>query len=209
MQEVTYDFGYAERLSHWLFQADQVGLSEDRPGLYAWYLRPPSDLPDEASCNPYRGVYADRQFKVSASAALGERMDGHVNRRRTELKNARAGEELDQSLFASAFAAFAPPVYVGRSIQIRGRLMSHLNSLRNDMGRSTLAAVADDGETATPDSDEESAKFGIRMARMLRSGGLAHFRGLFVKVVYAPNNLATKRVEYVLNRTFHPVLGRL
>jgi hypothetical protein len=193
VQEVIYDFGYAEQLSHWLFQADQVGLAEDRPGLYAWYLRPPSDLPDEASCNPYRRVYADREFKVSASAALGELMEGRVNRRRTVLRDARAGEELNQSLFASAFAAFAPPVYVGRSIRVH----------------SSLSGVADDGETATPDTEEESAKFGIRMARMLRSEGLDHFRGLFVKVVYAPDNLATKRVEYVLNRTFHPVLGRL
>lgn len=209
MQEVTYDFGYAEQLTHWLFQADQVALAEDRPGLYAWYLRPPSDLPDEASCNPYRRVYADRKFKVAASAALGELMEGHVNRRRTKLNDARVGEELDQSLFASAFAAFAPPVYVGRSIGVRGRLMSHMNSLRNDMGRSILSGAADDGETATPDSEDESTKFGIRMARMLRSEGLDHFRGLFVKVVYAPDNLATKRVEYVLNRTFHPVLGRL
>lgn len=209
MQEVTYDFGYAEQLSHWLFQADQVGLAEDRPGLYAWYLRPPSDLPDEASCNPYRRVYADREFKVSATAALGELMEGQVNRRRTELRNARSGEELDQSLFASAFAAFAPPVYVGRSIRVRGRLMSHMRSLINEMGRGTLNTAADDGETATPDSEEESAKFGIRMARMLRSEALDHFKGLFVKVVYASDNLATKRVEYVLNRTFHPVLGRL
>ena len=209
MQEVTYDFGYAEQLSHWLFQADQIALAEDRPGLYAWYLRPPSDLPDEASCNPYRRVYADREFKVSASAPLGELMEGQVNRRRTELKEPRAGEELDQSLFATAFAAFAPPIYVGRSIRVRGRLMSHMNSLRNDMGHSSLIGAADDGETPTPDSEEESAKFGIRMARMLRSEGLDHFRGLFVKVVYASHNLATKRVEYVLNRTFHPVLGRL
>lgn len=209
MQEVIYDFGYGEQLGHWLFQADRVGLADERPGLYAWYLRPPSDLPDELSCNPYRRVYADREFKVSASAPLGELMEGQVNRRRTELRSARAGEELDQSLFASAFAAFAPPVYVGRSIRVRGRLMSHMNSLRNDMGRSTLSGVTDDGETATPDSEEESAKFGSRMARMLQSEGLDHFRGLFVKVVYAPDNLATKRVEYVLNRTFHPVLGRL
>ncbi|MEA3044678.1 MAG: hypothetical protein QOH47_2516 [Sphingomonadales bacterium] len=207
MNEHDYDFGFGERLRHWVYRGDQVNQAQDTAGLYAWFVRTPLSASNEPACDPYRRVFANRRFTVSASAPLGERMEGRLRRVQRTLPAARPGEELNDQLFAAAFAAFAPPVYLGRATSVRSRLGQHVAALEEGLARP--AAGAGDDDDPPSDTDEESSKFGSRMAALLRGRGLRDYRGLFVKVVYAPSPIATKRVEYLLNRTFHPILGRL
>jgi hypothetical protein len=208
MREFEYDFGYAERFSHWLYQADQVGRAGTGPGLYAWFIRSPLSASTELACDPYRKVFAERSFKMAASAPLGERLEGGMKRVQLELPPPKMGEELNEELFAAAFAAFSPPVYIGRSKNVRSRLRQHVEALEEELGR-LPDSDSDLTSIAPPDSPEESSKFGARMGALLRARGLSDYRGLFVKVVYAADPVATKRVEFLLNRTFHPILGRL
>lgn len=201
------DFGYGERHTHSVFLPEDVTDSSNSPGLYAWYLRLPPQAMDEGGFEPYRHVHVKRRFSITASASLGEQMDGTMERLPTRLKTAKPGEDLDMPFFASAFSAFSPPIYIGRSRGIRTRLMAHLRALDGEMARGS-ASQRIIAEPAS-DSDDESSQFGVRVAQMLVEQGLDHYTGLFVKIVYAPTNDATKRAELLMNRTIHPVLGRL
>ena len=202
--EFTLDFGYGEKYPHSMFLPDEVHLSRNEPGLYAWYLRAPRSAADEAGLAPYRNIHVKRRFKVTATAPLGEQMDGEMERMPKQLKEARMGEGLDMAFFASAFA---PPIYIGRSKRVRTRLTTHMRALDDELARGV--GNIGDVEPISADSDEESSQFGVRVARLLKEHSVNHYNGLFVKVVYAPSNLATKRAELVLNRTIHPALGRL
>lgn len=207
LSEVNYDFGYGEVFTHSVFRADQIGAAKDLPGLYAWFVRTPQSAATEDLCRPFRRIHADRAFKVEATAPLGEAIVGKIRRSMAGVKAPKPGETLDGELFASAFAAFSPPVYVGRSKTVRNRLGQHVKALTKALAASDLGPIPTEPEL--PDTDEESSQFGVRMGRLLKRQGIEDTRSLFVKVVYADNNEATKRVELMLNRTFHPVLGRL
>ncbi len=210
MQQLTYDFGFGEKATHFLYRAGRIAEAKAESGIYAWYLRPPRNEADEVACNPYRRVFSERRFRVNAAAPLGERMHGYINRRQAELRPPTAGEELDEELFMATFAAFSPPVYIGRSRNVRARLSAHVRNLEAELARGVEAALAATNlEAAVADTDAESSQFGTRMGVLLGSRGIKDYRGLFVKVVYADSDAATRRVEYLLNRTFHPVLGRL
>jgi hypothetical protein len=206
MNEQEYDFGYGEIFSYSLYQADAVGDARKEPGVYAWYVRTPLTEAAEALCDPYRKVFAEKRFEVAATAPLGEKLIGRLSRHQEKLRPPKAGNALNEALFANAFAVFAPPVYIGRSKSIRGRLQQHVVSLKAALEKK----LEDDPAAVAPgDTDDESAQFGSRVGTLLRNRGVTDYRGLFVKVVYAPDNAATKRVELILNRTFHPTLGRL
>lgn len=206
MSEHLYDFGHGELYRHELLRAEEVVNAKKAPGLYAWYVRPPKSEASELACAPYRQVFAQRDFKVKAAAPLSEFLEGSLTRRLHHPRKAKDGEALDEDFFAAAFAAFAPPVYIGRSKDIRGRLRQHYEALKHSIGRDLLVEL---DESAPPDSDEESSQFGLRLGALLRDQGLNDLRGVFVKIVYANDVIAPKRAELILNRTFHPVLGRL
>ncbi|RZJ02108.1 MAG: hypothetical protein EON90_00490 [Brevundimonas sp.] len=207
LSEVSYDFGYGEVFTHAVFRADQIDAAKDIPGLYAWFVRTPQSAATEDLCGPFRRVHADRAFKIKATAPLGETIVGKIKRGVAAVKPPKSGETLDGALFASAFAAFSPPVYVGRSRTVKSRLGQHVKSLTKALATTDLGPVPREPEL--PDTDEESSQFGVRMGRLLKTQGIEDTRSLFVKIVYAETNEATKRVELMLNRTFHPVLGRL
>jgi hypothetical protein len=173
--------------------------------VYAWYVRAPLTEAAEALCDPYRKVFAEKRFEVAATAPLGEKLVGRLSRHQEDISPSKSGS-LNEALFASAFAVFAPPVYIGRSKSIRGRLQQHVVALKTALEKKL---EADPAAVAPGDTDDESAQFGSRVGTLLRNRGVTDYRGLFVKVVYAPDNAATKRVELILNRTFHPTLGRL
>lgn len=207
MGEYEYDFGFGEAFQHVVFRADEVGKAKDAPGLYAWYVRTPLAAATDDLCLPYRRIFSERRFMVQAVAPLGEKLMGKVERQTAKVNPARAGELLDDALFAGAFAAFSPPVYLGRSKNVRSRLGQHVRALETALERPVADPSPNQIEEA--DTPEESSQFGARMGALLRAHEIRDFRGLFVKIVYASTNESTKRVELLLNRTFHPVLGRL
>lgn len=206
MTDHDYDFGYGEVYRHSVYRADEISRARAEPGLYAWYIRTPRSECAEDRWDPYRKVFAEKRFAVSASAPLGERLIGRLDRQQLDIGPPKDGTTLDDALFAGTFAAFAPPIYIGRSKSIQKRLSQHVAALEKALdGPPPVAPVT----TVDADSPEESSQFGSRVGALLRARGVSDYRGLFVKVVYAPTNDATKRVEFLLNRTFHPTLGRL
>ena len=207
MGEFEYDFGFGEAFQHVAYRADEIEKTRNAPGLYAWYIRAPLSASTDDLCMPYRRVFAERSFEVEAVAPLGERLSGQVKRQTASVGAAKPGRELDDALFAGAFAAFSPPVYLGRSKTIRSRLRQHIRAL--EAALDVVAPSVEPAEIEEADTPEESSQFGTRMGGLLRAHDIRDYRGLFVKVVYAASNDATKRVELLLNRTFHPVLGRL
>lgn len=207
LSDVIYDFGFGEAFAHSVMRADQVETAEARPGLYAWFVRTPRLYATEDRCSPFRSIHADRNFNVQASASLGETIAGKIKRGVADVRLASPTDVLDSELFAGAFAAFSPPVYIGRSKNVRSRLGQHLRSLNQTLSAPSLPAAPTQKELS--DTDEESSQFGVRMGRLLRRYEIGDTRSLFIKVVYATENDATKRAELLLNRTFHPVLGRL
>lgn len=206
MGEFEYDFGYGETYPYSLFNVGDLTSARPDPGLYAWFLRTPLDRSGEALCDPYRKVFAEKKFEVEASAPLGEMLVGRLARHQPILPPPRPGHVLDEPFFAKAFAIFAPPVYIGRSKSIRTRLLQHVRALQAALEK---LPETEPGGDFVADTDRESAHFGARMGALLARRGIRDSRGLFVKVVYAPDNAATKRAELILNRTFHPTLGRL
>lgn len=206
---LCYDFGYGERYCYQTLPADQLGRAANRPGLYAWYLRlPRSQLgiqPQEVGV--FANLHASKRFSIVAEANLGEVYKGEIHRK----VNLDDRPSANAELLAAVSAVFSPPIYIGISVRIRGRLLSHKRALDETLSSaSSTVGVAADGSTDVNDTDAESAKFGNRIGAILSEQGLRHTRWLFVKIVYADTLGGGKLsdVEYLVNRIFTPFGGR-
>ena len=102
--------------------------------------------------------------------------------------------------------AFAPPLYIGISTNLKQRLKTHVRQLQECIDK----GYGDKVESLSRDnvdSEKESSYFGKRMAKALVDYELSK-NGLYVRVVFSNKVEKLKPLESVLNSFFVPPYGR-
>jgi hypothetical protein len=199
---IIYDFQYGERHSYDVFPASDIDLrAQDRPGIYAWYMRilPSSRSSDDLSM--YANVFSARVLDVQASAPLGELYLGTIQRVSPFAQTLPSFIPIT----STATTVFSPPLYIGLSNTILSRLRQHKSALEQFLRQPSR--LTDPTEIAT---DPEAASFAGRIAQLLLSNNLRSISPLFVKVIYSPSltEAELQAVEYFVNRVYSPICGR-
>lgn len=207
-KQITYDFKYNETHSYHVFPARDIPLeAESNPGIYAWYIRVLGSATVSNDLEFYSNVFAARQLDIKAFAPLSEEYTGTLKRK------SAFGEKPANftNMIATASTIFAPPIYIGISNNVKTRLQAHLRALNTALASPFVAASNSADAIASPtDSDDESAKFGQRIGRILCDQNITDVNCLFVKVIYQspPNNIERQHTENFVNRIFTPICGR-
>lgn len=200
--EVQYDFGFGDRFAHTVVPFRKLSSVKALPGIYAWFLRAVDG--SFAEWQKINSVYSSRELRVNAVGSLGEVYSGSLEKVPFE-----AQEEEFLSGMTDSIAAFTTPLYIGISVNVLRRLTEHQRSFDSSFHGPPIGGLMGEGRVDS-DTEEESNVFGVRLATSLREAGITHTSNIFLKVVYLPE--AEKRnllcVEALLNRTFHPPLGR-
>ena len=199
---ITYDFLYGEKYEHDVLPAARYEDCLDERGIYGWFLRVPRS-PTELDVEQFRSVCTAKTLEITAKAPFNDRYFGPLGRSTFD----EAPHLSELKYLPLVTSVFAPPIYIGISDHIRGRLRSHYAALVDELagpGRSQDVALPNE------DSDAESSTFAARLGRLLRENGVGDTRGLFIKVTYLPDASRQELLdlEYYLNRTFVPILGR-
>ncbi len=209
MSHVEYNFGYGECHKYRVIAAQDIArYAEDKPGIYAWYFRLLDGAIDpSASMKSYDSLIASKSLEFTVKGNLKEEFQGSAVR--IPFTRGNTPDYVDAVL--SATTVFCPPLYIGISTGIKGRLKKHYDTLTDFLQRTPTAPQA---ATAVPgrveeDSDIESNVFGERMGSLLKRNDIQDAGQLFVKVLYVDG--ATKRdlerAEFFVNRAFAPLCG--
>jgi hypothetical protein len=120
----------------------------------------------------------------------------------------KANEEETLEQLRSLFLAFAPPLYIGISKNLRTRLKSHRKNLQNFLTAFDYKGIdAEEKGAGDPDTERESQYFGARVGLALRTLNLSADT-LYVKCVLADDTSNLKEIERVLNFALTPHYGR-
>lgn len=204
-----FDFGFGERYRHAVIPYSRIELDAPTgPGLYSWHLRLPRTRPERATAF-LKALFHAASIDVQASANMRQKWSGTISSIVDPF-----GDTITPGL-ASAFFAIAYPLYIGISVDLRGRLSTHKSQLEESKGvrPSTVLDKADE------DTEQESRCFGERLGAVFREASFYETELLFVKCVTWPiegNSLdalaATmadlRAAEWTCNTLFHPVFGR-
>jgi hypothetical protein len=204
-----FDFGFGERYRHAVVPYSRIELDAPTgPGLYSWHLRLPRNKPERATAF-LKAMFHAATIEVEASANMRQRWNGRISSTVDPF-----GDAITPSL-ASAFFAIAYPLYIGISVDLRGRLSTHKSQLEQYKELRPRDGATD----AEADSEQESRCFGERLGAVFRDAKFFETELLFVKCVSWPlagtgtderdAAMADLRAaEWTCNTLFHPVFGR-
>ena len=177
---------------------NELHLAPARPGLYAWYAAPNPG----ASLQDYHGIYKSRTLNAFISGNLKEQYEGTLYAKALSYPSSE-----DRALLEAAAEAFSPPLYIGVSSDLRNRLSTHSEMLKDAMYTAELSESPN--EQVQSDTNEESASFAARMSLYARDTSLGvtafHVRMIVLPEGYARHKLLS--VETFLNRTYTPHYG--
>lgn len=201
MNDVVYDFGFGDTLAYEVLPYREIGSAKATAGIYGWYLR----APDGAAPNLAKlaAVYSSKSLDTTAFGNLSERYTGVLTK--AAVPDAIIAHT---SIASAALSIFAPPLYIGISSNIRMRLSQHEQALRNALGSPIKNTIPADLEL---DTEAESSYFGERIGSAMKQAGYTHAGDLWVKIVYCPSSsrMDIREAETFVNRSFHPIFGRL
>jgi len=205
----SFEFPYGERYEHLVIPFSRIERDAPvRPGLYSWHLRLPRVDPDRAA-SFLRRLFHASSFDVRLSGNMRQKWSGTVK------SDSDAFRDGLSPALAPAFFAIAYPLYIGISVNLRGRLSVHKRQV--DLYKESIAPLLPSNPEA--DSDEESDCFGARLGSVFRSEKFFETENLYVKCVpwTSPNQDGDggkptmdqlRAAEWTCNTLFHPIFGR-
>jgi len=196
-------------------------------GIYAWYFYPHDVSPQVISS--YSSLFKSKKYKVDVSNKLNELYSGEIK----SLKSLNHedveqyeyfNERLFQHFLQISAINLAPPIYIGRSINLKERLLCHKEKLNNILGSLWTSQSLDnlDGQDIEFDSDPESECFANRVGNFFRHNfsedlhfGISNFliRTVYFKDIVDPTILKQiqskylKDIEHYFLRTYQPILS--
>lgn len=181
---------------------NQVGDIPELPGIYAWYILPRMHTQPQV----YHEIFKQRELHSLIRGTLQDNYEGRLT-----AKSYTFGSIQDQSLLIEAVSQFAPPIYIGISINLQRRIITHVKML-NEFVYSSQEARSYEVSDTEIDSEKESQYFAQRIGSVIRKANPSIDINCFViKIIKLDKNYSKKKlfeVEKFLNRTFIPYYGR-
>jgi hypothetical protein len=174
----------------------ELELAPELPGWYCW-IYCPEDLRALQS-----GFAKHASVMARVDAVLGASYCGELTLEQTPCDV--GGIEKHLGVLQSTMLAFAPPLYIGISKSLRGRLRQHSRQLLDSLhgGRSWKT-----DDRISSDTDEESSYFANRVAKVMADMGIGE-GSLYVKCLVGDTVSQLRPVEAILNRAYSPPFGR-
>lgn len=195
-------------------------LPDNAVGLYSWYFYPKYAL-DEI-VRPYNKFFKSREYTAVVQSILKEEYRG-------TLKGMHISEDLkfssfdfsnpDSSIYLTLSSIFfTPPIYIGRSTNLKRRLNQHLDLLRDIIStgdyEKNLEILNKNITDEQLDEEFESTCFATRVGKIIKAvdkdSDLFQISNFFVKVLIFKRDISDEdlnKIEYFLNRTFNPLAG--
>jgi hypothetical protein len=183
-----------------------LGSVPAQAGWYAWFHVPNSVSEESLGLYRHFAVAAEVKgiFNLSFAGALQP-----ANEKAGSFSEFEGDVEYLETL-KSLYWAFAPPLYVGISNNLHGRLNTHRRQLLEFVSSATSSEAQEvDMDKAAADTEQESRFFAGRVGQALKTLRLSP-DSLFVKCVVAdPSNAhLIKQIEQALNYSLAPHYGR-
>lgn len=208
-----------------LFEIEEFKLSEfDKikpfPGVYSWhaYINN-AETPDKLES--YNRFYGASSFKANIEGYFSFSYNGTMNRNidGLDLNN----RHYDTNLCEYITKSLAPPIYIGIArTSLKTRLQDHLSQFsdqqilnRDPEEAEKLIYEQSNLKDSEIDTSEESGFFALRLAFLMNQSGIEQ-DNIFVRTyVYKKTpplkpqeKTLIKDLEFLLNRTYRPILGR-
>jgi hypothetical protein len=187
------------------FSINEIDLVPSEMGWYCWVYVP------TASSDLSVNIATPPEVKVKVDGIFGKTYSGRVSI--DSRKPFQTKPELTNEL-ASVSLAFAGPLYIGISSNLRVRLHRHKQQLRDFLNFLDFLPQEEhspfkknlDAKNEL-DTDTESEYFGKRIAHFLYSHQIS-INCLFIKCITTKNKEHLKNIEGILNATYTPPYGR-
>jgi hypothetical protein len=202
--EVLLATGFTSPVELGLAALNDLDSIPSSPGWYAWiYI--PSSLSNDAL-----KLYRHAKVEAEVSGIFNLSFAGNLESLGEEpsLPPLRQGKM--NALLAtlrSLFLAFAPPLYIGMSSNLKTRLLTHRRKLQDFHGVGRAEEDEATKEQPASDTEKESQYFGARIALAMRELKLSP-DDLFVKFVVSNSTEQLRPVESLLNYSLTPNYGR-
>jgi hypothetical protein len=185
-----------------IYLPNQVGNIPELPGIYAWYILPRMHTQPQA----YHEIFKQRELHSVIRGILQDNYEGRLT-----AKPYTFGTIQDHSLLVEAVSQFAPPVYIGISINLQKRIQTHVKMLNEFVYSRQRDEISDVSDTDV-DSEKESKYFAQRIGSIVRdSKDSIDINSFVIKIIKLDKNYSKSKlfeVEKFLNRTFIPYYGR-
>lgn len=204
------------------YQWDDLDLTPEETGIYAWYMKPvlrPADLTDYQSTRNNLLLLAKQlsipNLNVEAKGNLSLKFKGNLLHEHLAIENGEGLSQLVESIlednlkreiFANILENAIPhlmaPLYIGVARNIRRRLSQH----RHHINRFRELVLKGQKE----EFENYEQKFALEVVkRGIPNGSLC----VFVSTIQEKRHLEETRkiaeaVETILNRLFYPIMGR-
>lgn len=190
---------------------NEIRKVKEEPGLYAWYM----DYNVEMQSDSYQNFFISKLFDLKITGNLGETYEGKISQIKS---NENIQSNFNKDLFKIATELINIPIYIGISKNLYKRLSKHrdlLEGYSNDevdqphlMNQDKINS--DNIDENKIDTNEESKYFAQRLGRQLEKLNLSK-KHLRVKIIYCDTSITKAQLlntEFLLNRTYYPILGR-
>lgn len=198
---------------------------EGAMGLYSWHLYPNDTDPD--GLEKYHSLYGNKSYKATIESKFGEVYKGDdidyvgredILKKIRDKKFTGTQEEIWAFKLSSMF--LSPPIYVGRSENLATRLKNHFEELGHKIAVN-INSLESPEETKDENDEETSSSFAYRVCSFVRQDELEYgaenkfeIGNFIVKVIVFNKNSGLdydkiKDLEYILNRSYKPVIGKL
>lgn len=186
------------------FSLNQFELIPNQAGWYCWFF-----VPEESECTEALETKLEllKQRKLSANikGTLGLAYEGILQ---TVSVSKFSNKKIsDFNYLQATMFAFAPPLYVGLSKNLKTRLNRHKYQLEKQVPFYGSSDNEDAGKNIPLDTEEESSYFAKRIAKYMNDFGVNKGE-LYVKCCFSDNKENLFNIELILNNTFSPIYGR-
>lgn len=164
-----------------------------QPGIYSWHVF----CRDINKASDYYEFFKGKRMNAAVTASLSEEYRGELRAWPNDDVVARTSH-LNLDLFEMITRHFCPPIYIGIT-------QDQTLRIRLDQHKTSILKLLKGGVVENNDS-----KFAVRIAQIMRSRSLdLDESNLFVRIIPV-DKLKTSDIldlEYVINRTYHPIFG--
>jgi hypothetical protein len=193
---VTYSLN--ERMKS--FRLSKIGEAPSSLGLYGWFVSFTSNTRYEE----YNSIFKSKSITSRVEEGFNNVYQGDIGQENNNL-NKRVGFS---KMLNRCTKLMCPPIYIGISSNLRKRLSTHKRKLNQYLHSKKDFEYK---KNVSPDTDEESANFALRVGSEIEKYDTIRPANLWVKVVESNGELDRKevlRIEYFANRTFNPIYGK-
>lgn len=195
------------------YRSGSFNIEPNARGLYAWYF-----FPKNATKMDFRNfsqVLNNKNLFGEISSNFQEKYNANLNSVSNDKHcvDMNYNPDVEKAIIASSIL-FTPPIYIGRSEDLKVRLEEHDKNLRESLMARTKFDL-EDLKSEDIDTEKESKNFGERVSNYIvdqlkGNDSFDNLNFIAIAIQFHSENIKKEdiiKMEYFLNRTIKPIFG--